>query len=50
MLFRSGFNITPTTNTKSIEHFVDEVVPLLQAKGVFRTDYESETFRDNLMN
>jgi hypothetical protein len=26
------------------------VVPLLQAKGVFRTDYESETFRDNLMN
>jgi hypothetical protein len=25
-------------------------VPLLQAKGVFRTDYESETFRDNLMN
>jgi alkanesulfonate monooxygenase SsuD/methylene tetrahydromethanopterin reductase-like flavin-dependent oxidoreductase (luciferase family) len=45
-----GFNITPTTNIKSVEDFVDEVVPLLQARGVFRTDYESETFRDNLMN
>ena len=45
-----GFNITPTTNTRSIEDFVDEVVPLLQARGIFRTDYESETFRDNLMN
>jgi FMN-dependent oxidoreductase (nitrilotriacetate monooxygenase family) len=45
-----GFNITPTTNIKSVEDFVDGVVPLLQAKGIFRTDYESETFRDNLMN
>jgi FMN-dependent oxidoreductase (nitrilotriacetate monooxygenase family) len=45
-----GFNITPTTNIKSVEDFVDEVVPRLQAKGIFRTDYESETFRDNLMN
>ena len=27
-----GFNITPTTNIRSIENFVDEVVPLLQAK------------------
>jgi FMN-dependent oxidoreductase (nitrilotriacetate monooxygenase family) len=44
-----GFNITPTTNIKSVEDFVDEVVPRLQAKGIFRTDYESETFRDNLM-
>jgi FMN-dependent oxidoreductase (nitrilotriacetate monooxygenase family) len=45
-----GFNITPTTNIKSIENFVDEVVPLLQARGVFRSDYESATLRDNLMN
>jgi long-chain alkane monooxygenase len=45
-----GFNITPTTNIRSIENFVDEVVPLLQARGIFRTDYESETLRDNLMN
>jgi alkanesulfonate monooxygenase SsuD/methylene tetrahydromethanopterin reductase-like flavin-dependent oxidoreductase (luciferase family) len=45
-----GFNITPTTNIRNVEDFVDEVVPRLQAKGIFRTEYESETFRDNLMN
>jgi FMN-dependent oxidoreductase (nitrilotriacetate monooxygenase family) len=45
-----GFNITPTTNIASIEHFVDEVVPLLQAKGIYRTEYEGETLRDNLAN
>lgn len=45
-----GFNMTPTTNIKSVEEFVDEVVPLLQAKGIFRTDYEHETLRDNFMN
>jgi FMN-dependent oxidoreductase (nitrilotriacetate monooxygenase family) len=28
--------------------FVDHVVPLLQARGLFRTDYEGETFRENL--
>jgi long-chain alkane monooxygenase len=42
--------VTPTTNIKSIESFVDEVVPLLQAKGIFRTDYESETLRGHFMN
>jgi alkanesulfonate monooxygenase SsuD/methylene tetrahydromethanopterin reductase-like flavin-dependent oxidoreductase (luciferase family) len=45
-----GFNITPTTNFRSVENFVDEVVPLLQARGIFRTDYESDTLHDNLMN
>jgi alkanesulfonate monooxygenase SsuD/methylene tetrahydromethanopterin reductase-like flavin-dependent oxidoreductase (luciferase family) len=45
-----GFNITPTTNNRNVEDFVDGVVPLLQARGIFRTEYESETFRDNLMN
>ncbi|WP_234683202.1 NtaA/DmoA family FMN-dependent monooxygenase [Bradyrhizobium monzae] len=45
-----GFNVTPTTNIRSIETFVDEVVPLLQARGIFRTDYESETLRDNFMD
>jgi alkanesulfonate monooxygenase SsuD/methylene tetrahydromethanopterin reductase-like flavin-dependent oxidoreductase (luciferase family) len=45
-----GFNITPTTNMASVENFVDEVVPLLQAKGIFRTDYDGDTLRDNFMN
>ncbi len=28
--------------------FVDHVVPILQARGVFREDYEGLTFRDSL--
>ncbi len=31
-----------------LELFVDTVVPILQARGLFREDYEGETFRDNL--
>lgn len=43
-----GFNITPTTNIGSVEDFSDHVVPLLQRKGIYRTDYEGTTFRENL--
>jgi FMN-dependent oxidoreductase (nitrilotriacetate monooxygenase family) len=28
--------------------FVDKVVPILQARGLFREDYEGKTFRENL--
>lgn len=28
--------------------FVDQVVPILQARGLFRTDYEADTLRGNL--
>lgn len=45
-----GFNLSPTTNPDSVEDFVDQVVPLLQQRGIFRTDYEGATFRDNLMS
>jgi FMN-dependent oxidoreductase (nitrilotriacetate monooxygenase family) len=31
-----------------LELFVDHVVPLLQSKGLFRTAYEGETFREQL--
>jgi FMN-dependent oxidoreductase (nitrilotriacetate monooxygenase family) len=31
-----------------LQAFVDKVVPLLQARGLFRTEYEGETFRDHL--
>jgi hypothetical protein len=31
-----------------LEAFVELVVPILQARGLFRTDYEGATFRDNL--
>jgi long-chain alkane monooxygenase len=32
----------------SIEDFVDHVVPLLQKRGIYRTEYEGKTFRENL--
>ena len=44
-----GFNLSPTTNPDSVEDFVDQVVPILQKRGIFRTEYEGESFRDNLM-
>ncbi len=44
-----GFNLSPTTNPDSVEDFVDQVVPILQRRGVYRTAYEGETFRQNLM-
>ncbi|PLR53736.1 LLM class flavin-dependent oxidoreductase [Chimaeribacter arupi] len=34
---------TPVTFT----HFVDQVVPLLQARGLFRTEYPGKTLRDS---
>jgi len=43
-----AFNVTPTINPSSMEHFVDEVVPILQKKGIYRTEYTGRTFRENL--
>ncbi len=34
--------------TEDIAYFVETVVPLLQARGIFRTEYESDTLRGNL--
>jgi alkanesulfonate monooxygenase SsuD/methylene tetrahydromethanopterin reductase-like flavin-dependent oxidoreductase (luciferase family) len=31
-----------------LDLFVDEVVPILQARGLYREDYEASTFRENL--
>lgn len=31
-----------------LEDFVDHVVPILQERGIFRTEYESDTLRGNL--
>jgi len=43
-----AFNLTPNINPKSMEDFVDQVVPILQRKGIYRTEYEGKTFRENL--
>jgi FMN-dependent oxidoreductase (nitrilotriacetate monooxygenase family) len=34
--------------TEDAEHFIDTVIPILQARGLFRTEYESDTLRGNL--
>ncbi len=38
----------PHITPGGLDPFVDKVVPLLQERGVFRTDYEGTTLRDNL--
>jgi FMN-dependent oxidoreductase (nitrilotriacetate monooxygenase family) len=43
-----GFNITPTMLPQGIDDFVELVVPELQRRGVFRTEYAGRTLRENL--
>ena len=42
-----GFNIMPPTYPGGLEVFVDTVVPLLQERGLFRTEYTGTTLRDH---
>jgi hypothetical protein len=43
-----GFSIAMNTMPDSAREFAEQVVPLLQARGLFRMDYEEGTLRDNL--
>jgi len=43
-----GFWISPDVNEDGIDAFVDEVVPILQARGLFHQDYEGKTLREHL--
>jgi FMN-dependent oxidoreductase (nitrilotriacetate monooxygenase family) len=43
-----GFMVQPYTTPGSHEDFVDLVIPELQARGLFRTRYEGDTFRERL--
>ncbi|MCY1433959.1 Nitrilotriacetate monooxygenase component A [compost metagenome] len=38
----------PDMFPSGVEVFVDEVVPLLQKRGVFRHEYQGSTLRDHL--
>ncbi|NTI46326.1 LLM class flavin-dependent oxidoreductase [Agrobacterium rhizogenes] len=42
-----GFNLMPDVLPDGLTTFVDEVVPLLRAKGIFRTHYTGRTLRDH---
>lgn len=45
-----GFNITPSVTPEYVVDFVDQVVPLLQARGIYRREYTGKTFRENLLS
>jgi alkanesulfonate monooxygenase SsuD/methylene tetrahydromethanopterin reductase-like flavin-dependent oxidoreductase (luciferase family) len=43
-----GFILVPHLTPHGLDEFVDRVVPLLQERGAFRTEYTGETLRDHL--
>jgi FMN-dependent oxidoreductase (nitrilotriacetate monooxygenase family) len=43
-----GFNLLPPHVPAALDDFVDMVVPELQRRGLFRTEYEGATLRENL--
>jgi FMN-dependent oxidoreductase (nitrilotriacetate monooxygenase family) len=43
-----GFWVTPDIYEDGIDAFVDEVVPILQARGIYPTEYPGTTLRENL--
>ncbi|MER7669131.1 NtaA/DmoA family FMN-dependent monooxygenase [Kitasatospora sp. NPDC096128] len=43
-----GYILVPHLTPGGLDEFVDRVVPLLQERGVFRTDYTGPTLRDHL--
>ncbi|MFI5955931.1 NtaA/DmoA family FMN-dependent monooxygenase [Cryptosporangium sp. NPDC051539] len=43
-----GFILVPHITPGGLDEFADRVVPLLQERGVFRTEYEGTTLREHL--
>jgi len=43
-----GYILVPHLTPHGLDRFVDDVVPLLQERGVFRADYDGTTLRDHL--
>lgn len=43
-----GFNLMPDALPDGLEAFVSAVVPILQQRGLFRTEYEGRTLRSHL--
>ena len=42
-----GFNLMPDALPGGLQDFVDGVVPILQRRGIFRTDYAGRTLREH---
>jgi N-acetyl-S-(2-succino)cysteine monooxygenase len=43
-----GFNLMPPYLPGGLDDFVDLVLPILRQRGLFRTEYEGRTLRENL--
>ena len=43
-----GFNLLPLTIPQGLDDIVDLLIPELQRRGLFRTEYEGATLRENL--
>lgn len=43
-----GFWISPDVNVDGIDSFVEEVIPILQERGLFHKEYEGKTLREHL--
>ena len=43
-----GFMIQPAYFPGGFDDFVEQVVPMLQQRGLFRTEYRGKTLRDHL--
>lgn len=43
-----GFNVLPPITPAGLDDFVNFIVPELQRRGLFRTEYEGSTLRENL--
>ena len=42
-----GFNVMPPVLPAGLDAFVDQVVPILQQRGLFRTEYAGSTLREH---
>ncbi len=43
-----GFNIIQASSPSTFEDFIEYVIPVLQERGSYRTEYEASTLRENL--
>ena len=43
-----GFMLVPSVLPQGFNDFVDQVLPILKERGLFRTEYETDTLRGNL--
>ena len=43
-----GFTIQFPFVPEGLDDFVNQLVPVLQARGLFRTEYEGTTLRENM--